>query len=127
MPSSLRVRVPAQRTGWLHGWLALAVTMAGCGDSASQTGVRGVELERVVAACVEAMVRSTCQVMNGPAAAAQTASVVFVAGVGPVDAVAYRELRASGETMCQVVRTACDRRWDGAQCKTARGLWPATQ
>ncbi len=80
-------------------------------------------LERVVAACVEAMVRSTCQVMAG-SSASSNASVIFVAGVGPVDAAAYRRLRESGEGMCEVVRSACKSDWDGAQCKASRALWP---
>ena len=82
------------------------------------------ELERIHAACVDAMVRSTCQVMTG-SPPSSAAGVVFVAGVGPVDAKAYRELRDSGEAMCGVVRKACLDDWDGAQCRTARGLYGA--
>lgn len=102
----------------------MAVFMAACSDSTSKPQAQEAEIERVTSACVEAMLRSTCQVMNGPTAA-QAASVVYVAGVGPVDANAYRELRASGEAMCNVVRDACRKDWEAAQCKTARGLWPA--
>lgn len=61
--------------------------------------------------------------MNGPQAST-SANVVFVAGIGPVDAQAYRELRNSGDAMCSVVRTSCEKDWDAAQCKTARSLWP---
>jgi type IV secretory pathway VirB2 component (pilin) len=82
------------------------------------------ELERIEAACVEAMLRSTCQVMTGPPASS-TSTVVFVAGVGPVDAKAYRELRDSGEAMCGVLRKACVQDWNGTQCRTARGLYGA--
>lgn len=71
------------------------------------------------------MLKSTCQVMSGPPAA-DAASVVFVAGIGPVDANAYRELRASGEAMCGVVMRACRDKWSGSQCATARALWPVT-
>lgn len=71
------------------------------------------------------MVRSNCSIMNGPQASTSS-TVVFVAGVGPVDAQAYRALRNSGDAMCSVVRSACERDWDSAQCKTARGLWPAS-
>ena len=77
----------------------------------------------MVVACVEVMVRSTCQVMAG-SNASSTASVIFVAGVGPVDAVAYRNLRESGEGMCEVVRSSCKADWGGAQCKASRALWP---
>ena len=106
--------------------LTVAALCTACSDSQSKAQPREAEIDRVANACVEAMLRSTCQVMNG-SAAAQAASVVFVAGVGPVDATAYRELRASGEAMCGVVRNACRRDWDGAQCKTARGLWPVAR
>jgi len=95
-----------------------------CGKAPEKPAPHLAELERMHAACVEAMLRSTCQVMTGPEAAS-TAEVVFVAGVGPVDAKAYRELRASGDAMCAVVLNACKADWASAQCRTARGLWPA--
>jgi len=57
--------------------------------------------------------------------ASSSASVIFVAGVGPVDAAAYRKLRESGEGMCEVVRSACKADWEGAQCKASRALWPS--
>ena len=110
--------------------LAICLLAGGCGKPATQADAQSAaasqqaELDRVHAACVEAMVKSTCQVMNGPAAS-NTATVVFVAGIGPVDAAAYRELRNSGDAMCSVVRQACQADWAGAQCLTARGLWPA--
>ena len=69
------------------------------------------------------MLKSTCQVMTGPTAG-NDASVVFVAGLGAVDATAYRELRASGDAMCGTVLNACKRDWASPQCTTARGLWP---
>ena len=107
--------------------LALATLVAACSDRSSQAdhNNRAAELERVVAACTDAMVRSTCQVMSGPSAS-NTADVVFVAGIGPVDAKAYRDLRNSGEAMCGVVRDACTKDWNSAQCRTARGLWPGS-
>lgn len=73
-------------------------------------------------ACVEEMIRSTCKVMSGPSSAT-VASSVFIAGIGPVDAAYYRELRASGDAMCGVVRRACEADWNGPQCRTARGLY----
>ncbi len=81
------------------------------------------ELARVEAACIEAMLRSTCSVMSGPQAS-EAAEVVFVAGVGAVDATAYRALRASGEAMCSLVRQSCETAWGGGPCRTARSLWP---
>jgi hypothetical protein len=80
-------------------------------------------LDRLEQACVEAMIKNTCTIMNSPSAS-QTSEVVFVAGVGAIDAKAYKELKASGEAMCGTVRQACERSWDDPRCKTARSLWP---
>jgi hypothetical protein len=71
------------------------------------------------------MVRNTCQVMSGSSPGA-AASAVFVAGVGPVDAQAYRALRESGDSMCATVRQSCAADWEAPACRTARALWPAT-
>ena len=101
-----------------------ALALGACNKAPSGTGAHVGELDRMHAACVEAMVKSTCQVMTGPAAS-NAAEVVFIAGVGPVDAKAYRELRDSGDAMCGTVRSACSKEWDGSQCRTARGLWPS--
>lgn len=104
--------------------LALGLALGACSESSVGAGEREAELSRLQAACVHAMLKSTCQVMSGPAASDAT-SVVFVAGIGPVDGKAYRELRASGEAMCGVVMKACRDKWSSAQCTTARALWPA--
>ena len=122
------IEVASFGRGWrlVASALTVAALCTACSEGHSKAQPREAEIARVANACVEAMLRSTCQVMSGPMAA-QAASVVFVAGVGPVDATAYRELRASGEAMCAVVRDACRKEWDGAQCKTARGLWPGAR
>lgn len=105
--------------------LALALLLQACIERAPR-GVarRQAAIDELTAACVEAMVRSTCQVMAGntPGLAAST---VFVAGVGPVDASAYRALRASGDAMCAAVRQSCAVDWEAPACRTARALWPA--
>ena len=136
--ASLRRRPPAlRRAVCAVVWLAAGTFASGCkdgppagaapaGSAAADTARKGdpTPTERVVAACVEAMVRSTCQVMAG-SSTSSSASVIFVAGVGPVDATAYRRLRESGEGMCEVVRSACKSDWEGAQCKASRALWPS--
>ncbi len=108
---------------------ALVAALHGCGDAnrtAGQTDSRrAAEVDAMTAKCVEAMVRSTCSVMVSPPPGPE-ATVVFIAGVGPVDAQAYRALRQSGDAMCALVRSACASDWESAQCKTARGLWPGT-
>ncbi len=73
-------------------------------------------------ACVMAMVKSTCQVMVG-SSPADAATTVLIAGVGRLDAEAYRQLRAAGDAMCSIARSACNNAWDGASCRSARALW----
>src|SRR5436190_100476 len=73
--------------------------------AAAPAGLRSAELDRMEAACVQAMVRNTCQVMT--TAAPLPGQTIFVAGLGPVDGAVYRQLRASGEAMCRTVRSAC--------------------
>jgi hypothetical protein len=76
------------------------------------------------ARCVDDMVRQVCRVMSGPEAAAVPAdAVVFVAGLGPVQAQVYNELRASGDGMCRTVSARCTEDWDGPPCRTARSLY----
>ena len=65
---------------------------------------------------------SACQVMVG-SAPVDAAPTVLIAGVGRIDAQAYRALRESGDAMCGVARAACEREWDGASCRGARALW----
>lgn len=120
---------------WLLGAvLAASVVLGGCqkrdapAAAATPTAVAQApaEVERIAQACVTAMVQSTCQVVrdrSGPPP--PEATVVFVAGVGPVDATAYNAIRAAGEEMCNTVKAACLQSWEGPQCRTARSLWGA--
>lgn len=103
--------------------LVAAGLLVGCQDRRDAAAADAASLAALVASCVDAMVRSSCRVMNGPTASS-AASVVFVAGVGPVDADAYRRLRSSGEAMCGVIEQACRSDWNDPQCKTAQSLWP---
>jgi hypothetical protein len=107
--------------------LALALLAGGCGQRGAgerEAQRRQAAIDELTAACVEAMVRNTCQVVNGNAPGT-TASAVFVAGVGAVDAQSYRALRESGDAMCASVRQSCGADWDAPACRTARALWPA--
>lgn len=120
----------ARRTARLAGALAV-LALWGCqkqdpAPPAPAPVLASVEVERIVGACVTAMVQSTCQVVrdrSGPPP--PEATVVFVAGVGPVDATAYNAIRAAGEQMCDTVKAACVQSWEGPQCRTARSLWGA--
>ena len=84
---------------------------------------RETAIQRLQAQCEQAMVRQTCRVMQGTAAAAAApGSVVFVAGVGAVDAAAYAQLRSDGESMCTQAASACRADWQGSACRSWRAL-----
>jgi hypothetical protein len=72
--------------------------------------------------CVDAMLRSTCRALNDKSEL-PVSDVVLIAGVGRVDAKAYRALREAGEGMCAQVQSSCGTAWEGAPCRTARALW----
>lgn len=124
--------------------LAVMVAAALIGCRQAPGDQRDAALGRMHEACVNAMVASACQVMVGPtpgrsqvepapsggsarggagSAPIDAAPTVLIAGVGRIDARAYRELRESGDAMCGVARAACERDWDGASCRGARALW----
>jgi hypothetical protein len=82
------------------------------------------ELDRIVARCTEDMVRQTCRVMGSAAGASvPDGTVVFVAGIGAIEAEVYNRLRADGEAMCSTVRRSCSSDWAGRPCRTARALY----
>lgn len=81
-------------------------------------------LDRLVAQCAEDMVRQTCRIMgNATSAAVPDDTVIFVAGIGAIDAAVYNRLRADGEGMCETVRRSCELSWSGPSCRTARALY----
>ncbi len=89
--------------------------------AASTTG----QLDVLLARCVQDMVANTCKVMGtgSTAVTAKPGELVFVAGIGAIDAVAYQQMYSAGEAMCSVVRDACARDWSSQQCRAARKLW----
>ena len=108
---------------------AVALVSACSGESwVSGSGSDNSAAQRLHDACVVAMLQSTCRVANdrSSTSAVPLAETVFVAGVGPVDVQAYRAIRASGDAMCETVRQSCLADWEGAQCLTARSLWPSS-
>ncbi len=118
----------AVRKGWpqharkLTLLLMAGLTAAALGGSLHAEDRHATELEQMHEACVTAMIKSTCQVVVG-SAPADAASTVVIAGVGRIDAAAYRSLRASGDAMCGIARTSCEKAWDGPSCTSARALW----
>lgn len=101
--------------------VAMGVVLA-FGGCTPQATPDHAQLKVMHETCVTAMINSTCQVMVG-SAPAEVANTVVIAGVGRVDATAYRALRDSGEAMCSVAKSACEKAWDGGACKSARALW----
>ena len=75
--------------------------------------------------CVNAMVSQTCRVMQsaGQTLVSPGTTVIFVAGIGAIDAALYTKLRDSGEGMCEHLRQVCTKDWSGEQCRTARTLY----
>lgn len=104
--------------------LAAALLLASCNRVPAPPKA---ELDALKANCVNAMVSSTCRVMQGQGLSLvpKDAQTVFVAGIGPIDAALYRSLREQGDGMCQHLATVCEKDWAGAQCQTARKLYAA--
>jgi hypothetical protein len=99
----------------------IAAALAGCLHAQEP---REAKIDRMHEACVTAMVKSSCQVMAGTSPPA-TASAVVIAGVGQIDAQAYRALREAGDAMCGIAKSACVKDWEGGSCRSARALWSA--
>jgi hypothetical protein len=104
-------------------WLASLLLLSACGaDQQQAAGGSAEQVSALYNGCVEAMLRSTCRAMNDKSEL-PVSEVVLIAGVGRVDAKAYRALREAGEGMCAQVQTSCGASWEGAPCRTARALW----
>jgi hypothetical protein len=93
-------------TTWRVALLLAASLAAACHPTPPK---QAAEMDRLVARCVDAMTREACVAQRDRnAAAPATAGQVFVAGVGAIDAQAYREIRDAGEAMCGLVRNRCE-------------------
>jgi hypothetical protein len=101
---------------------ALLLLLSACGAEKTATGGNAEQVGAIYNGCVEAMLRSACLAMNDKSEL-PVSEVVLIAGVGRVDAKAYRALREAGEGMCAQVQTSCGASWEGAPCRTARALW----
>ena len=93
--------------------------------SAQPGAAEASQLDTLHARCVQDMVANTCKVMGtgSVSVTAKPGDLVFVAGVGPIDAVEYQKMYSAGDAMCSVVRDACAKHWSGSQCITARSLY----
>jgi hypothetical protein len=107
------------RAAWFVCTLLL---LSACSAEKSAAGGNAEQVGAVYNGCVEAMLRSTCRAMNDKSDL-PASEVVLIAGVGRVDAKAYRALREAGEGMCAQVQTSCGTAWEDSPCRTARALW----
>lgn len=100
----------------------VAVALAACSRAPADPQANA---KRLFDACVNAMVSNTCRVMQsaGQTLVPPGTTVIFVAGIGPIDAALYTKLRDSGEGMCAHLREVCGKDWAGEQCRTARTLY----
>ena len=122
---------PAASRAWQQGAVAAALgfglwTLVACKAAPPAPPPQSLVIQALHQRCVQDMVRQTCRVMNASTVGQAPAdSVVFVAGLGPVQAGVYNELRAAGDQMCIQVSRNCQAAWDGAPCLTARALYAA--
>jgi hypothetical protein len=82
------------------------------------------QLEALTKSCSSQMVANTCQAMkNSGVTFPKEGDVVFVAGVGPVDARLLARLSAAGDAMCADVKITCEADWDGKACTVLRKMY----
>ncbi len=72
--------------------------------------------------CQTAMLRDVCTVMKGSAPNVSVGRL-FIAGIGEVDAQAYAQLRAAGQSMCTELAQACTKDWSGQACRIGKALY----
>ena len=111
----------------LPALLAALFAAAGCSKAPDRADRVKAQAQALHDRCVNAMVSNTCRVMqtSGQSLVPPGTTVIFVAGIGPIDAALYSKLRESGEGMCMHLRDLCTASWDGDQCRTARTLYGA--
>jgi hypothetical protein len=101
--------------------LSFSIFFLGCSQQQAATPSQLLLLGQ---SCQAQMVASTCQAMKptGKAMPAQ-GEVVFVAGVGPVDAQLLAKLSNAGETMCSEVKAVCAQDWHGKACVPLKKMY----
>jgi hypothetical protein len=104
--------------------LMVAFTCTSCSGKQPATAN---QLELLGKACQAQMVANTCQAMKPSLIAAPKAGeVVFVAGVGPVDAQLLARLSAAGAAMCAEVKASCAGDWKGSACIPLKKMYAPT-
>ncbi len=107
-------------------WTLLIATglLASC---AQKPGVTQEQLAVLGSSCQAQMIATTCQAMKpSMGATPNPGEIVFVAGVGPVDAQLLAKLSAAGQTMCDEVKAACSADWNGTACTALKKMYAPT-
>lgn len=107
------------------GLLALAAFLLS--SCAQKPGATQEQLVLLGSSCQAQMIATTCQAMKpSMGAMPNPGEVVFVAGVGPVDAQLLAKLSAAGQTMCDEVKATCSADWSGSACAALKKMYAPT-
>lgn len=85
-----------------------------------------LELQQLQDRCVQSMFENTCAVMgNAPSSTKiiKPGTLVYIAGVGAMDAIAYQDIYQYGNAMCTTIVKDCVDNWSSAQCLIARKIY----
>jgi hypothetical protein len=94
---------------------------------AQKPGAIQEQLTLLGSSCQAQMIATTCQAMKPSIGAMPNpGEVVFVAGVGPVDAQLLAKLSAAGQTMCDEVKATCSTEWNGSACTALKRMYAPT-
>jgi hypothetical protein len=91
-----------------------------------QQAATPAQLDQLGLLCQAQMVASTCQAMqsgNSKSAMPASGEVVFVAGVGPVDAQLLAKLYNAGASMCLEVKATCAADWNSKACTPLKKMY----
>jgi hypothetical protein len=102
-------------------FIAAAGLLSSC---AQKPGVSPEQLAALGNSCQAQMIATTCQAMKpSTGTLPNPGEVVFVAGVGPVDAQLLAKLSAAGQTMCEEVKATCSSDWTGSACTALKKMY----
>jgi hypothetical protein len=105
----------------------LAIVFSLLSSCAQKPSVSPEQLALLGSSCQAQMIATTCQAMKPMVGAMPNpGEVVFVAGVGPVDAQLLAKLSAAGQTMCEEVKATCSTDWNGSACTALKKMYAPT-
>lgn len=130
----------ASARAWSRGWVfasmlagLLALGWMGWRPGPSVSAVLSPSLQAMHLRCLRDMAEDRCLIM-GEGSMTQDRSVatlgverVMVAGTGPVDAQAHRQLAEAGARMCDVLRQACLQGASHPVCVAGAAVFPSFQ